>query len=879
MAQIHWKPGNGDFNDPTRWIGGTVPGLSDDAVALGVAGGYVITDTGVNSVASLALAAGVLLDIKGGHLTETAGIANAGFIFLENNATLVLAGVIDNKGSIIAYGTQFIGVFPTIFIGRDGAILQGGGRVTLSDVPGAALADIEIRPLVTSTPTTLTNIDNVISGVGQIGVTGKGTLNLVNGKKGIIDGNTGGALPMVLGDLNNAGLIRETLLPPGAGLVLITAQTIENSGTLVGTITSPSILEITADKWTNSGLIAGRSGTLDLGAASLSVAAMTNTGVISEIGGGLLILRNLTVANSGGVLEVADANSYFDLNNDTIVGGTLKASGGGTFRASLATVTLDGSGALLTLTGPFLVNGPTLVLKGDIDNQGALSVLSGSVQIAPGGVKLTGGGAVRLSQGATVQAIAPNTLLTNVDNMISGNGVIGLSPTTQLSVVNQAGGVIDAAQFSVDDLNNAGLIGPGINTAGAGNLGIMATTVENGGTISDTVTSSMIGMFGITAVALNNTGTIATAGSVVLDVNAKNLVNTGMIAVGGGVGAPPGLLAGQTIINSGAGTIEATVSGGLSINAGTSFLNNGSIEALGGDISINGAVTGSGTATVGDGATLAFASAATSSVSFVADTMGVLQLGQAGAFTGTLTGFGPEHLLDLRDMQFNTAPQASFTGTAAGGTLTVSSSVATDSFQLVGDYTAVSFDVAADGFGGTRVFEHGSVFGAVGNDTLSAGAGATTLVGMGGTDSYRVADAGTGTTEILNGAAPSAMTSGTPAGELLFGTGVDKTQLWLDRVNGTGAVDPAGSDLRFTVMGTSQSVRVDDWFNPATPSAPLGDIKLTDSGLKLDNAVNTLVAAMASFEASHPAFDPTAAANPTVTDPAVLAAVQSSWHP
>ena len=89
------------------------------------------------------------------------------------------------------------------------------------------------------------------------------------------------------------------------------------------------------------------------------------------------------------------------------------------------------------------------------------------------------------------------------------------------------------------------------------------------------------------------------------------------------------------MINS--GTLEATGSGGLIVNSDIS--DTGLIWANGGNITINGAVTGTGSALI-NGATLEFATASSINVTFAADNFGTLVLDNPTAYTGQIFGFG-----------------------------------------------------------------------------------------------------------------------------------------------------------------------------------------------------------------------------------------------
>jgi hypothetical protein len=86
-----------------------------------------------------------------------------------------------------------------------------------------------------------------------------------------------------------------------------------------------------------------------------------------------------------------------------------------------------------------------------------------------------------------------------------------------------------------------------------------------------------------------------------------------------------------------AGTLEATGSGGLIVNSDVE--NSGLIWAYGGNITILGAVTGSGSALISGAATLEFGAASSINVTFAGDKYGTLVLDHPSAYTGQIFGF------------------------------------------------------------------------------------------------------------------------------------------------------------------------------------------------------------------------------------------------
>ena len=91
--------------------------------------------------------------------------------------------------------------------------------------------------------------------------------------------------------------------------------------------------------------------------------------------------------------------------------------------------------------------------------------------------------------------------------------------------------------------------------------------------------------------------------------------------------------------------------------------------ANGANVTVKGAVTGGGAATIA-GATLEFQAAANEKVSFTAATNGTLKLDLAQSFVGTVAGLGSTDQIDLANFQFSGATISGVTGTGAVNTTT-----------------------------------------------------------------------------------------------------------------------------------------------------------------------------------------------------------------
>jgi hypothetical protein len=113
-------------------------------------------------------------------------------ITVETGAVFTVGGTVKNSGIITLNGTG------ELLIYRD-TILQGGGQITLSLETGNS-GHFNIFGNYT-----LTNVDNTISGFGNIS-----TAALVNETNGVIDANQSSPLVIASPALTNAGLLEST---------------------------------------------------------------------------------------------------------------------------------------------------------------------------------------------------------------------------------------------------------------------------------------------------------------------------------------------------------------------------------------------------------------------------------------------------------------------------------------------------------------------------------------------------------------------------------------------------------------------------------------------------------------------------------------------
>lgn len=159
-----------------------------------------------------------------------------------------------------------------------------------------------------------------------------------------------------------------------------------------------------------------------------------------------------------------------------------------------------------------------------------------------------------------------------------------------------------------------------------------------------------------------------------------------------------------------------------------------------------------------------------------------------------------------------------------------------------------------------------NLFGDTGANVLDSKGAAVFEQGNGGGDTY-VFDRDYGSLTINNLSANTA-----PDGSLQFGPGIAADQLWFDR---------SGTNLVVDVLGTHDSVTIQNWFGD-NPSSQIAALKTSDGETLGATNVHLLIQSMAAFETSYAsstgtAFDPTASGTTTISNPTVLAAVNANW--
>ncbi|WP_181165620.1 Ig-like domain-containing protein [Mesorhizobium sp. B2-4-12] len=294
-------------------------------------------------------------------------------------------------------------------------------------------------------------------------------------------------------------------------------------------------------------------------------------------------------------------------------------------------------------------------------------------------------------QSITLDGIHSNALT-------DGNFVFDQTP-----VVNNAGTMTigDGAMLPLSGtINNSGLIS--LDSAGSDTLLQLiqhGITLQGGGQIvlSDS-DSNIISGTGADVTLTNVDNTISGAGQLgggLLSLNNQGtIIATGTHALVIDTGA-------NTTVNS--GTLEATGSGGLMITG--TLANSGLLWANGGNITIEGQVTGTGEATIGNLSKLEFGAASSTDVTFAQNAAGTLQLDDSFDFSGRVGGITNDDKIDLGDILFGAGTSAAYQADSngSGGTLTVTDGAHNATLHLLGIFDAHNFTLVDDGAGRTVV--------------------------------------------------------------------------------------------------------------------------------------------------------------------------------
>lgn len=495
-----------------------------------------------------------------------------------------------------------------------------------------------------------------------------------------------------------------TTPPGGANVAFFAAgnQTVTGDGavgqlfnlgatTLTGNITVQGIGDISA--------VVDDGGALTLtGGALLSAQQQA---VVGRTGQGLMIVAGGAMALSGPAAREAlvigeqagSTGTVLNLEQVTALGTVVVgAAGSGTLELlGVASTVIDGGGEIGQSAG---AQGRVIVNGGEWTNNGLLTVGDAGT-----GALLING----MNRGITGQVTAWDMTIGNqaggqgtvtldggellVANVFSASStlVVGNAGTGSLTLLNGSEVAVGAAQAQAG--NNTGNLNVGAAGSGLVRVGAYSSLLVYGdATVGDGSGSGQM----IVGQGSDDGALFATNGT--LDVGSH-----GQVTLGGTHAilraADIEVAAGGSI--SGAGTVSGLGGGNHTVGL-TQIDNDGAINAQDGNLLLYGAVDGSGTLGIGNNATLTLQAGVEATQTLTFGNNSKLVLNDAYAFNGTITGFGPDDLIDISGLRASNPRYVE-------GMLILDTAAGPLEIRLIGPYSTTSFSVRPDGFGGTYV--------------------------------------------------------------------------------------------------------------------------------------------------------------------------------
>ncbi len=424
---------------------------------------------------------------------------------------------------------------------------------------------------------------------------------------------------------------------------------------------------------------------------------------------GLLTLQGHSLSGAGGATLTTSTGltngGAFNIDTGTGYGGSAVRLGGVLTNSGALDIGNTGLSASTTVKATTLVNTGALVIQGNA----ASGTTSKASLILSGAAPSTLTGSVRVGGDATLQFGSGDitTIASGASLELDGSGAQVLT----------GGGASSALSVLTENDGTLTLQGSG----GAGGATLTTSTgLTNGGTFNIDTGSHDGGSAVTLGGTLTNSGELDIGNSALITetmVTTEGLTNSGSIALlGHGLGPRKA----ELIIHGDAttsGTIDIGLGAMLRVTVGNSFTQDGgsstvegrlltrSIDVDSGVLDFKSAIFSGelvGALNIGATGRLEFDAAvdATHGVDFAA-AGGVLALGDAGQFGGTVSNFAFSDAIDLLGQGVT---GLAYSGTNTSGILTVDgSSGAIAHLSLVGDYTTSSFTFGSDGHGGSEI--------------------------------------------------------------------------------------------------------------------------------------------------------------------------------
>ncbi|MET4790214.1 VCBS repeat-containing protein [Bradyrhizobium japonicum] len=658
------------------------------------------------------------IDVTGASKIDNGAMVSISALTVEGDVTLTLDDATVSGTAIVNHGTVNVDAGKTLTL--NGASLAGGTLTIAGTLESTGASAIDNS-----------DVDNT----GTISVT-SGTLTIDPGilhaitNHGLIEAVTGGTLKLTAATVANAGGI---ISVDGASKLYLTDVSINGgSVTNAGNLYSVAGLNTMTGGVTNTGTIEVQSGTLNLsggitGAGTLIIDDNTTL----ELGGA--DAQTVTFTGGTNTLELDKTSHGFTgtIAGQATTGGTFTVTGDADinsgkgdaldFTASGGTIghrgniILTPSGTLTGATNGIVVtqNGigdVSLTTSGDITGQtGNGIVLHGGANGA-GDITATIGGGVSGAVGLDIVSHGNGAVTVTNNGHITGTTSFGINVdqddagatgSTHITNTGSVAGADGVAAISIQEngtgtatIDNSGTIG----TADAGSVTSSTyAIVETGGEITINNTGHINGDISVATATFNNNagGTWTVAGSGVFG-DASSIVNHGDIDLHGASISGTGLsIANYATIDSwGTASISGTIT------------NTGTIEVHGGDLTLFGSLSGTGSVTVDAGALLTLEGTVSQTIT-LADDGAHLQI-DTSTFGGSIAALSATDTIDLSTIKYGSDTSAVYVANAdpaTGGVLTVTGDDGQSiSLKLTGaDYSHAHFAGSDDGTGHTLI--------------------------------------------------------------------------------------------------------------------------------------------------------------------------------
>ena len=548
--------------------------INDGVVA--VSNGAAIGDTTaviVNATTTAPTTTGEF-DVNG---SETIGSlsGNGGKVVLASGQTLSTGndgtdtsylGVISGAGSLTKVGTGTFTVAGANTYSGGTSVAAGTLQGNTTSLQGA-IAVAAPGTLLFTQPTDGT-FAGVITGAGTTTKAGAGNLTLTGNNSGFTGTTNLNGGTVSIGAANNIGA--GPLAFDGGTLATTAAMTLTNAVTLNE---GGAIIQTGADT-TMSGVFSGSGGLTKTGAATLILGGVPTPFVFNTFTGGITI--------SQGTLQASPASLN---NNDIVDNAALVFDNAGNFTFSgdisgTGTVTVGGTGNILTLTGNNTYSGATQINAGalyastgtGIGDLSAVTVASGA-EFEIGGV----GGAVTETIGSLAGA-GDFSVNNPADHLITG----GNNSSTTFSG-DATGGQIEKVGTGVFTVSGTGNLSSGLTVTGG------TVAIADGGDYTATTSVASGATLDVQAGEVGGllTGDLATAAGAFAKINGQvsgNVTNAGTLSGNGTVtgtltnsgnvmpGNSPGVLnIDGAYVQTATGTFTAEINGAAAPVAGTSY--------------------------------------------------------------------------------------------------------------------------------------------------------------------------------------------------------------------------------------------------------------------------------------------------------------------